>query len=261
MLVRGRRRRGPRDRADAPLRRLGSAATIAAPKPFRVVFPEGFTRMDMAHRVQVVAGIAYRERGVKPRLSAKTYLRASYPRRIAGFGRKTPAARGLPLPRDVRLPREHDVGAARARAAAGVPAELAEREPVVRALEEPDAVRRADHRVARREGGAGAGRAAEDRARDLQPAARAHEPRHRRDHALRPARARDEVADAVGAEQRQPVQHAESEHHRTAADADREPRASPRSRRPRTRRRATGSTSCASRISCTTSSRTTTRRS
>jgi UPF0755 protein len=78
----------------------GSAppATIAAPKPFRVVFPEGFTRADMAHRVQVVAGIAHRERGVKPRLSAKTYLRASYPRRIAGFGRKRRPLEGFLFP-------------------------------------------------------------------------------------------------------------------------------------------------------------------
>ena len=78
----------------------GSAppATIAAPKPFRVVFPEGFTRMDMAHRVQVVAGIAHRERGVKPLLSAKTYLRASGPRRVAGFGRKRRPLEGFLFP-------------------------------------------------------------------------------------------------------------------------------------------------------------------
>ena len=73
-------------------------ATIAAPKPFRVVFPEGFARTDMAHRVQVVAGIAHRERGVKPRLSAKTYLRASGPRRIAGFGRKRRPLEGFLFP-------------------------------------------------------------------------------------------------------------------------------------------------------------------
>ncbi|HYA09811.1 MAG TPA: endolytic transglycosylase MltG, partial [Gaiellaceae bacterium] len=67
----------------------GTAApvtTIAAPKPFRVIFPEGFTRLEMAHRVQVVAGIAHRERGVHPLLSRTTYLAASGPRRIPGFG-------------------------------------------------------------------------------------------------------------------------------------------------------------------------------
>jgi UPF0755 protein len=63
-----------------------ATTALVAPKPFRVVFPEGFTRTDMAHRVQVVAGIAHRERGVQPKLSAKTYLVATGPRRISGFG-------------------------------------------------------------------------------------------------------------------------------------------------------------------------------
>ena len=74
------------------------ATTIAAPKPFRVIFPEGFTRADMAHRVQVVAGIAQQERGVRPRLSSKTYLRASGPRRIPGFGRKRRPLEGFLFP-------------------------------------------------------------------------------------------------------------------------------------------------------------------
>jgi hypothetical protein len=72
--------------------------TIAAPKPFRVIFPEGFTRADMAHRAQVVAGIAQQERGVRPRLSSKTYLRASGPRRIPGFGRKRRPLEGFLFP-------------------------------------------------------------------------------------------------------------------------------------------------------------------
>jgi peptidoglycan lytic transglycosylase G len=74
-------------RKSSPSRASTSAAgAVAAPKPFRVVFPEGFTRAQMAQRVQVVAGIAHRERGVNPKLSAKTYLAASDPRRIPGFG-------------------------------------------------------------------------------------------------------------------------------------------------------------------------------
>jgi uncharacterized YceG family protein len=40
----------------------------------------------MAHRVQVVAAIAHRERGAQPKLSAKTYLAATGARRISGFG-------------------------------------------------------------------------------------------------------------------------------------------------------------------------------
>jgi UPF0755 protein len=53
---------------------------------FRVVFPEGFTRAQMAERVQAVAKIAHRELRVHPKISAKTYLAASGPRRIPGFG-------------------------------------------------------------------------------------------------------------------------------------------------------------------------------
>jgi UPF0755 protein len=82
-------------------RRGGSsapAATIAAPKPFRVVFPEGFSRVQMAQRVQVVAGIAHRERGVHPRLSSKTYLAASGPRVIPGFGTKRRKLEGFLFP-------------------------------------------------------------------------------------------------------------------------------------------------------------------
>ena len=44
------------------------------PKPFRIVFPEGFTRAQMAARITSVDRIAHRERGVRPRLNAKQYL-------------------------------------------------------------------------------------------------------------------------------------------------------------------------------------------
>jgi peptidoglycan lytic transglycosylase G len=57
------------------------------PKPFRVVFPEGFTRAQMAQRVQAVAKIAFHEKHVHPKISARTYLAASGPRRIPGFGK------------------------------------------------------------------------------------------------------------------------------------------------------------------------------
>jgi uncharacterized YceG family protein len=55
---------------------------IAMPKPFRVVFPEGFTVVQMAKRIAAVDEIAQRERGVKPRLSARGYRAAV--RRAAG---------------------------------------------------------------------------------------------------------------------------------------------------------------------------------
>ena len=47
------------------------------PKPFRVVFPEGFTRSQMAERVGAVAAIAQRKRGGSVRLAAPAYLRAT----------------------------------------------------------------------------------------------------------------------------------------------------------------------------------------
>ena len=61
---------------------------VAAPKPFRIVFPEGFTRAQMAQRVSAVAKIAQKERGRKPKLKASTYLAATKrPRFIPGFGK------------------------------------------------------------------------------------------------------------------------------------------------------------------------------
>ena len=70
------------------------------PKPFKIVFPEGFTRRDMGKRITAVDKIALRERGVRPRLSRAAYVRAtsgrrviavperaSYPRRSTASGR------------------------------------------------------------------------------------------------------------------------------------------------------------------------------
>ncbi|HEX5245608.1 MAG TPA: endolytic transglycosylase MltG [Gaiellaceae bacterium] len=75
--------------------------TATAPRQlhqFRVVFPEGFTRAQMAQRVQAVAKIAHHERHVRPKISAKTYLAASGPRRIPGFGPKKLALEGFLFP-------------------------------------------------------------------------------------------------------------------------------------------------------------------
>ena len=69
------------------------------PKPFRIVFPEGFTRADMAQRITAVDAIALRERGVHPHLSARTYLAATAAkRRIPGFGTKRYALEGFLFP-------------------------------------------------------------------------------------------------------------------------------------------------------------------
>jgi UPF0755 protein len=48
-----------------------------APKPFRVIFPEGFTRKQMAARVAAVAKIARHKRGKPVKLNPKQYLAAS----------------------------------------------------------------------------------------------------------------------------------------------------------------------------------------
>jgi UPF0755 protein len=75
-------------------------ATVAAPpKAFRIVFPEGFTREQMAARVTAVAQIAQRERGKRVRLKEKTYLGATTrPRRQPGFGPKAYPLEGFLFP-------------------------------------------------------------------------------------------------------------------------------------------------------------------
>src|SRR3954469_1244837 len=47
------------------------------PKPFRVIFPEGFTRAQMIGRVQAVAKIARRKRGKPVVLNGKQYRLAT----------------------------------------------------------------------------------------------------------------------------------------------------------------------------------------
>jgi len=85
----------------------GSKATIAAttqpppppPKPLRIVFPEGFTRRDMAARITAVNKIAIRKRHVHPRLSARAYLRATAGKlRVPGFGRRRYPFEGFLFP-------------------------------------------------------------------------------------------------------------------------------------------------------------------
>ncbi len=79
--------------AVASVRERGHKASTptvaAAPMPFRIVFPEGFTRLQMAARVKSVAEIAAHERGRTPRLNKRAYLAASGRKRlIPGFGRR-----------------------------------------------------------------------------------------------------------------------------------------------------------------------------
>jgi UPF0755 protein len=55
------------------------------PKPFRIIFPEGFTRAQMAVRVRDVAKIAERKKGRPVALGARQYLLATKRARIPCF--------------------------------------------------------------------------------------------------------------------------------------------------------------------------------
>ena len=67
------------DRRRVPARSTTKHATPppapVAPKPFRIVFPEGFTRAQMAVRVHDVARIARRKSHKPVKLNAEGYLR------------------------------------------------------------------------------------------------------------------------------------------------------------------------------------------
>ena len=69
------------------------------PKPLRIVFPEGFTRAQMAARTSAVATIARKERGKQVRLGETTYLAATArPRRQPGFGTQRLPLEGFLFP-------------------------------------------------------------------------------------------------------------------------------------------------------------------
>jgi UPF0755 protein len=76
-----------------------TTTVIAMPKPFHIVFPEGFTRRQMAQRVAAVARIARRERHVKARLASRTYIAATSRTRLpACFKGKTHGMEGFLFP-------------------------------------------------------------------------------------------------------------------------------------------------------------------
>lgn len=68
-----------------------SSTTTTVVKPLKIVFPEGFTRLDMAARITTVDQIARKERGINPTLSASKYRkltrRSVLPGRYAGDGK------------------------------------------------------------------------------------------------------------------------------------------------------------------------------
>jgi UPF0755 protein len=59
-------------------------APVAAPRPLKIIFPEGFTRARMAERIREVNRIARERRKVNPRLSAAAYTRATESSKIPG---------------------------------------------------------------------------------------------------------------------------------------------------------------------------------
>jgi peptidoglycan lytic transglycosylase G len=54
------------------------------PPALTIIFPEGFTRTEMADRIKAVNGIARERRNISPRLSAAAYLKATAKSRIPG---------------------------------------------------------------------------------------------------------------------------------------------------------------------------------
>lgn len=73
--------------------------TIRQLRQFRIVFPEGFVRVQMAARVQAVAKIAQRESRRNVTLSRAAYLAATAkPRAIPGFGGKKLPLEGFLFP-------------------------------------------------------------------------------------------------------------------------------------------------------------------
>jgi uncharacterized YceG family protein len=69
------------------------------PKPFRVIFPEGFTRAQMIDRVSAVAKIAERKRNRPVRLSGLKYARASRSGIVSCFvPRRRPNLEGFLFP-------------------------------------------------------------------------------------------------------------------------------------------------------------------
>jgi UPF0755 protein len=73
--------------------------TVRQLRQFRILFPEGFTRVRMAGRVGAVAKIAVRESHRKVKLSSSAYLAATKrPRVVPGFGGKKLAFEGFLFP-------------------------------------------------------------------------------------------------------------------------------------------------------------------
>jgi UPF0755 protein len=69
-----------------------ATTTDASPKVLHIIFPEGFTREEMAARITAVSAIARKRRGIEPALTASAYLAATrssaLPGEFAGDGKR-----------------------------------------------------------------------------------------------------------------------------------------------------------------------------
>ena len=69
-----------------------TVTTPPPPKPLRIIFPEGFTRREMARRIAAVNEIALEKRKTKPLLSPQRYMRLTadspIPAEFAGDGKR-----------------------------------------------------------------------------------------------------------------------------------------------------------------------------
>jgi UPF0755 protein len=88
------------EREPAPLVLGTTGASEPSVPVLRVVFPEGFTREQMARRVNAVRRIAREERGITPKLTAKAYRTATAKLRLpAAFeGTETDRMEGFLFP-------------------------------------------------------------------------------------------------------------------------------------------------------------------
>jgi UPF0755 protein len=79
-----------------------SEATTTGPPPkpvLRIIFPEGFTRAEMANRITAVNKIAEDKRNVTPKLSARQYMRLTKTMNPpAGFPKNVPHLEGFLFP-------------------------------------------------------------------------------------------------------------------------------------------------------------------
>jgi UPF0755 protein len=90
---------GGRDKEAAP----PPAPVAAPPKPLRIIFPEGFTREQMAQRIGEVNQIAQDKRNVRPRLSPPRYRAltdgpARVPKGFLRRGERAPHLEGFLFP-------------------------------------------------------------------------------------------------------------------------------------------------------------------